>query len=190
MWLFLGFHIALKAIKLVFDDLDSRKLAPFSPVQVWQNIKEHFHIKDQTDMLEHIYKNFNKSFIASFCEKLSVLAISKDDQLAKYIFREAGKDIAIGIQALLPKVHPDLVQDGYLNVICVGSVWLSWSVMVKGFVSVFKNPDMKPLSFGLKLLRLTKSAAYGACYRGADVCQTYLPRNYEDNYEILFHIEA
>lgn len=193
----LAYYVAFRAIKLVFDDMDGRRSAPFPIERVWLAIKEHFSIVERSELLPYIYKNFDKSFVASLCKRLADLVTKQEeeeekggDPLIKYLFHEAGCDIARNIQALLPKVHPDLIVDGDLNVICVGSLWLSWPLLAQGFLSVFESGTTKGIPFGLKLLQLTKTAAFGACYSGADRQQKQLPRNYQDNYEMLFHLKG
>ncbi|XP_065371501.1 N-acetyl-D-glucosamine kinase [Calliphora vicina] len=178
-----AWYISHRAMKLVFDDMDNFSKAPYPVEAVWKLIQEHFNIKTRLDLLPHCYAKFDKPFYASLCKKLSHAA-EEGDELSKFLFREAGAHIATHITSLAPKVHNDLVREGDLNVVCVGSVWLSWPLLEDGFIQELKKAH---LPFGLKLIRITKCMAYGACYLGADSIEFPLPRNYLNNYKVMYH---
>ncbi|XP_037816085.1 N-acetyl-D-glucosamine kinase [Lucilia sericata] len=178
-----AWYISHRAMKLVFDDMDNFSKAPFPVETVWKLIQEHFNIQTRLDLLPHCYAKFDKPFYASLCKKLSHAA-EQGDELSKFLFREAGAHIATHINSLAPKVHNDLVREGDLNVVCVGSVWLSWPLLKDGFIQELKKAH---IPFGLKLIRITKCMAYGACYLGADSIKFPLPRNYLNNYKVMYH---
>lgn len=169
-------------MKIVFDDMDNFKKSPYPIQHIWKLIEEHFNVQNRLDLLSHCYAKFDKPFYAGLCKKLSHAA-EQGDELAKYLFHEAGSHLARSIQALLPKVQDKLIESGYLNIACVGSVWLSWSLLKDGFVETLRR---ETIPFGLKLIRITKSMAYGACYLGADGIGFPLPRNYSDNFEVMY----
>ncbi|XP_075147845.1 N-acetylglucosamine kinase [Haematobia irritans] len=177
-----AWYISHRAMKIVFDDMDNFEKSPYPIQLVWKLIEEHFNIQNRLDLLSHCYGKFDKPFYASLCKKLSHAA-EQGDELAKFLFHEAGCHLARSIQALLPKVHDDLVKTGYLSIACVGSVWFSWPLLKDGFVGTLGKHK---IPFGLKLLRITKSMAYGACYLGADGIGFPLPRNYSDNFDVMF----
>lgn len=135
-------------------------------------------------MLEHCYANFQKSFHAKLCQKMSVAAIN-GDELCKRIFADAGRLLARHICALLPRISSELVKTGYLPIICVGSVWLSWNPLLKsGFIEELQKHK---IPFELRLSKLKVSMAIGSIYMAADSVNYPLPRDYEENYEIFFN---
>lgn len=121
--------------------------------------------------------------MASLCKKLSKLA-RDGDKLAESIFRKAGEDIAKSIAAVYPKASPELIQDeDGLHVLCVGSVWLSWDLLMPGFISwMKKNTNIEKLA----LLRLTTDLGVGAAYLVSDKLNLPLKRDYSKNYNVLF----
>ncbi|XP_037951168.1 N-acetyl-D-glucosamine kinase [Teleopsis dalmanni] len=178
-----AWHISHRAMKTVFDDMDNFAKSPYPVERIWELIQQHFNIKTRLDLLPHCYAKFDKSFYASLCKKLALVAVEEDNELAKSLFTDAGRQIARSITALLPKVSHSLVDSGELNIVCVGSVWHSWQLLREGFI---KELSLYTVPFRLNLVTLTKSSAYGACYMGADAIQYDLARNYSDNVKIMF----
>ncbi|KAH8306407.1 hypothetical protein KR018_010749, partial [Drosophila ironensis] len=181
-----AWYISYRAVKVVFDDLDNFAKAPAPIDKTWALIKEHFKIETRHDMLSHCYAKFDKPFFADLCKKLSQSA-EDGDELARGLFREAGVHLARMILALLPSVSKDLVKRGDLNVVCVGSVWTSWKLLQDSFIAELSKTT---IAFNLKMVRITKSSAYGACYLGSDSADFHTPRNYEDNVTILHLYKA
>lgn len=73
---------------------------------------------------------------------------------------------------------------GGLKVVCVGSVWKSWEYMKDGFVDeIHESGTVDELS----LLRLTASAALGACYLAAEKIDWLFTKPYEKNVETFYH---
>lgn len=135
-------------------------------------------------MLEHCYASFQKSFYARLCHKMADAA-TKGDKLCQTIFTDAGRQLAKMIAALLPRVNQQLTRTGYLSIICVGSVWLSWELLKDGFINELSN---RKISFELRLLKLKPnvSMAVGAYLMAADAIEFPMPRDYSKNYEIFF----
>ncbi|SPP87775.1 N-acetyl-D-glucosamine kinase [Drosophila guanche] len=179
-----AWYISYRAVKVVFDDLDNFEKAVAPVDKTWALIKEHFSIQTRYDMLSHCYAKFDKPFFANLCKKLAQNA-ENGDELSLSLFSEAGVHLARMIMALLPNVHEELVQSGDLSVVCVGSVWSSWNLIQEAFTKELAKQSLK---FNLKLVRITKSSAYGACYLGADNAGFDLPRNYSDNFTVLHTI--
>jgi len=181
----LKFKIKAKA---VFDHEDNLVRCPYDTTVAWNLIKSHFNVDNRRDMLEHCYANFQKSFYARLCQKMSIVA-REGDELCQQIFIEAGRQLAKMICALLPKVDPELTKTGYLPVICAGSVWLSWELLKSGFI---KELSSHKVSFGLRLLKLKPdvSMAVGAYYLAADSVDFPMPRDYSQNYEVFFNYDA
>ncbi|EDV94545.1 N-acetyl-D-glucosamine kinase [Drosophila grimshawi] len=176
-----AWYISYRAVKVVFDDMDNLEKSPAPIDKTWALIKEHFNIETRYDMLPHCYAKFDKPFFANLCKKLA-LSAENGDKLSQSLFQEAAVLLARMIKALLPKVHKDLVKSGDLSVVCVGSVWSSWNLMKDAFT---REISKMSIDYNLKLVCITKSSAYGACYLGADSAKFNLPRNYADNFTIL-----
>lgn len=155
-----AFRIAHKAVKIVFDHEDKLVLSPYDTSATWEQIKKHFNIETRCDLLDHCYAKFDKAYFASLCEKLSHLA-SAGDKLCLHIFKDAGIFLAKATMALLPNVSDKLLTKNNLNIVCVGSVWKSWSLLQDGFKTEISKATNK---FGLNLITLTQAMAIGAAY--------------------------
>lgn len=180
--------IAYKAVKAVFDHEDNLERCPFDTTTAWNLIKSHFNVEHRRDMLEHCYASFQKSFYARLCQKMSVAA-SNGDELCKSIFIDAGHRLAKMISALIPRVDKALTESGFLSIICVGSVWLSWELLKPGFI---KELNQQKIPFELRLLQLKPnvSMAVGAYLMAADAVDFPMPRDYSKNYEIFFSYDG
>lgn len=175
--------ISNRAVKYVFDDMDNFIRSPYPTERVWRLIQEHFNIETQEDLLQHCYSRFHKAFFAGLCKKLAELA--KDgDKLAALVFSEGGSVMARHVLAITDKVDKALLVCDTLDIVCVGSVFLSWDLLCKSFI---KELDTADLPFALRLLRITKTMAYGAAYMAADHLKFNMPRNYQDNYKVFHH---
>lgn len=177
-----GFGIAHRAMKVVFDDKDNLETPPFNTDKVWSLIREHFSVKTRLDLLDHCYAKFDKSFFAMLCLKLAKAA-HEGDEMSMKLFSDAGRSIAKSIIAMLPNVHPDLIEDGVCTVVCVGSVWKSYDLLKAGFC---KEMDSHKIGFDLRFIQLTSSMALGAVYLAADDTDMVLPRDYTKNYSIFY----
>lgn len=181
---FSAWKISHRSIKWCIDELDHFEKAPYPTDAVWEIVKDHFDIQSQADLLEHFYSRFDKAKISSLCKKIADLAIAKGDPFSKYVFAEAGEQLARSIATVVKKASPELVEkEGGVHVVCVGSVWLSWELLKPGFVAwIKKNTEIRMIS----LLRLTKTTAVGACYMAADKAGLQLRKDYTDNYTVLY----
>lgn len=183
-----AYWIAFKAVKIVFDHEDNLEKCPYDTTTAWNLIKSHFDVENRRDMLEHCYAKFQKSFYARLCHKMSVAA-SNGDELCQRIFTDAGRQLAKMVSALTPKVDKALIETGYLSIICVGSVWLSWELLQDGFINELNH---QKIPFELRLLQLKPnvSMAIGAYYMAADSVGFPMPRDYSKNYEIFFNYDG
>ncbi|KAJ6637854.1 N-acetyl-D-glucosamine kinase [Pseudolycoriella hygida] len=177
--------ISHKGVKTVFDHMDGLNISPYPIDTVWELIKLHFSVDSRADLLDHCYAKFQKSVFAGLCVRLANAA-DEGDELSKYLFREAGRQLAKATLALTPKVCPTLVKSGDLNIVCVGSVWKSWHLLKEGFLSEIANGSF---NFGLVLLRLTQQMALGAVYIGVDAKKHNMPREYSKNYEVFHYYQ-
>lgn len=175
-------------MKTIFDHEDNLVKCPYDITTTWKLIKSHFEIETRTDMLEHCYAKFQKSFYAKLCQKLSIAA-QNGDELCQHLFTEGGQLLARMILALTPRASKELVSEGYLSIICVGSVWLSWELLKGGFISEL---NAHKIPFELRLLKLKPgvSMAVGSIYIAADHVNFPLPRDYSKNYEVFFKYDS
>jgi N-acetylglucosamine kinase len=178
-----AWKIAHRSIKYCFDDLDNFEEPPFPTDVIWAEVKDHFNIQNQADILDYFYANFDKARIASLCKKISELA-KKGDKLSQYVFEEAGMHLAKSVAAVVAKAAPQLIKrDGGIQVLCVGSVWLSWELLKPGFVTwMRKHTEIEMIS----MMRLTKSMATGACYMAADKANIKVAKDYSNNYTVFY----
>ncbi|KAF5291149.1 hypothetical protein FQA39_LY14391 [Lamprigera yunnana] len=173
-----AYGISFEAVKLYFDDHDGFRKAPHSTECLWNAIQEHFGVTTHWDLLPHFYTNFKKDYIAALCKKLSICA-SEGDELCKLFFRKAGSDLACAISVVVKKASKELFdRESGLQVLCVGSVWLSWDLLKEGFISwIEEHTDIQQLS----LVKIATTLATGAAYMAADRLHIQLPRSYKQN---------
>uniref|UniRef100_A0A1E1WQC2 N-acetyl-D-glucosamine kinase n=2 Tax=Pectinophora gossypiella TaxID=13191 RepID=A0A1E1WQC2_PECGO len=163
-----AYWIAHRAVKTIFDDVDGLQPASYPTDRVWEAIREHFNIDTRTDLLAHAYAHFDKSMFAGLTAKLSHLA-STGDRLSRQLFADAGCTLADHIAALTRHSHTDR-----MRVVCVGSVWKSWTYLQPGMVKQLKNKNVK---MELEFVRLRVSSALGAAYLAAKHVNYQLPRD-------------
>lgn len=101
-----GFSIAVRALKMVLNEDENFRPPKWSAQKIRKLVKEHFQVEDMFAILPYCYNNFDKSFIAGMCIKLAKLAF-EGDQLSRYIFRTAGRDLADHVASVAP--HADQV---------------------------------------------------------------------------------
>uniref|UniRef100_A0A182PR26 N-acetyl-D-glucosamine kinase n=1 Tax=Anopheles epiroticus TaxID=199890 RepID=A0A182PR26_9DIPT len=181
--------ISRNAIKTVFDHRDNLKRSKYPVERVWQLIQEHFGVRTLHDLLDHSYGRFCKTAYAGLCAKLARAALDEREPLCRKLFDEAGRSLARSVCALQDKISPALLRpasDGdtrQLDIVCVGSVWLSWELLREGFVAELQQQGFP---HDLRLLRLTTTMALGAAYLAADTYQLDLPRDYTGNYDVFY----
>lgn len=152
--------------------------------RVWQLIREHFGVKTRSDLLDFCYAKFCKTTFSGLCAKLAKCARDEEDPLCRKLFEDAGQELARSVCALSPRISPTLISKcGRLDIVCVGSVWLSWELLEPGFTKELESAKFK---YDLNLLNLTNTMALGAAYLAADTFELELPRDYSKNYEVFF----
>lgn len=128
--------------------------------------------------------NFDKAFIASLTKELSELAKS-GDELAAELFRQAGAYLAKSLSAVVAKASCELLRrEGGIHITCVGSVWLSWELLMPGFV---EELNRKQIIDELTLIRLKTEMGTGAVYLASDLLGLPLERDYTKNYTTLYN---
>lgn len=176
--------ISKNAIKTVFDHEDNFRRSKLCIERVWELIREHFGVKTRLDLLDHCYAKFCKPTYSGLCSKLAKCAMEEDEPLCRKLFEDAGQVLAQSVCALSPRISPALIgQCGEVDIVCVGSVWLSWELLEPGFTRELESAKFK---YDLKLLKLTNTMALGAAYLAADTYELVLPRDYVKNYEVFY----
>lgn len=176
--------ISRNAIKTVFDHRDNLRCSKLPVERVWQLIQEHFGVRTLHDLLDHSYGRFCKTTYAGLCARLARAAVEERDPLCLKLFDEAGQCLAQSVCALQDKISPDLLRDATeLDIVCVGSVWLSWDLLRHGFV---RELQARHFPYDLRLLRLATTMAVGAAYLAADTYKLTLPRDYTRNYDVFY----
>ena len=101
------------------------------------------------------------------------------DPLAQWIFAQAGRLLAKHVVALSPNMDASLKTS--LSVVCIGSVWKSWTHLKLGFVEVMSNSSIK----SFQLLKLKVPMATGACYMAAKA--GLVTKKYSENTEVFYN---
>ena len=143
--------------------MDNLNEAPADIHVVQELIFNHFDIKDRWELqhsvssvqhlpsvsrfglLTHCYDSFSKAHFAALTRGIAEKAAA-GDALCVWLFSEAGRQLGRHIRALAPAISPALTSaPGGLNVVCVGSVWKSWSLLKQGFLQGIKDDAGKPV---------------------------------------------
>ena len=179
-----AYWLSQRAVKYCIDETDNLKKAPHPIDQVLKCIYSYFKVDSLFGLLPHAYINFKKNHFAGLSSQLAKSA-DEGDALAKSLFYDAGKYLAMHIVALLPKVDPVLMKSpGGLHIVCVGSVFKSWHHMKEGFLSVLVGKVKE-----MTLVRLKVSSALGCAFLAARKVGVQLPIEFEKNYEIFCHLK-
>jgi len=182
--------IAHKACKVYFDHVDNLNEAPADIHVVQELIFNHFDIKDRFGLLTHCYDSFSKAHFAALTRGIAEKAAA-GDALCVWLFSEAGRQLGRHIRALAPAISPALTSaPGGLNVVCVGSVWKSWSLLKQGFLQGIKDDAGKPAVPELTMVKLSVSMATGATYLGARAAKKTIPKTFNRNVEQFFHFQS
>lgn len=184
-----AFWISDLCLKIVFDALDNLVPSQYDITVANEIMCRHFQVKNQMDMLRHLYTDFQKSMVASMCKEIAKAAREKKDPLCCHVFRQAGKFLAWHILALLPKADKSLIEgDGGVHVVCTGSVFKSWDLLEEGFLEGLKprgKDDVKVPE--ITLMFLEKESTYGSAYLGVSAAGTSIPVDYAKNTKIFFN---
>ncbi|XP_037540066.1 N-acetyl-D-glucosamine kinase [Nematolebias whitei] len=182
-----AFWVAHLAVKTVFDAKDNLVAPPHDVTRVREAMEEYFEVSDLMGMLPHLYRNFQKSFFAGFCKKVAEAA-EAGDALSRYVFARAGRVLAEHVVAVLPAAQEPLLSgDLGLPVLCVGSVWKSWSLLKPGFTEVMDTAELKGRFRGYSLLILQQSSALGGARLAAQSLGASIHMDYAANAKVFHH---
>ncbi|OWR50989.1 hypothetical protein KGM_208208 [Danaus plexippus plexippus] len=191
-----AYWIAHRAVKTVFDHEDGLRPSLHSTERVWTAVQEHFNVTSQAELLPHVYKHFDKAQFAGLTSKLSQLAY-EGDELAQHVFADAGSALAAHAAALADKAQrrnrseKGQGEEGDENggdlkkirVVCVGSVWKSWSLLKPG---TLKQLNKRRITTNLEFVRLRVSSAIGAAWLAAKNVNFDLPRDDKSYCEVFY----
>lgn len=142
---------------------------------------------------------FCKTFFASLARKLSDLAETHNNEFCQFIFGEAGASLAHHIVAMKKKIYgqivkniledPDLTSNSSdhnptIDIVCEGSVWNSYNLLKRGFISELAK-NYSNISF--QLLKTRTSACIGAARLAAEDLDAdiELKLNFSEHSELL-----
>ncbi|KAF2361897.1 ATPase BadF/BadG/BcrA/BcrD type [Trinorchestia longiramus] len=185
-----AYWTAARAVKLLFDEEDNLIDSPHNLDALRNLFYSHFDIKDRFGMLHHCYQKFSKSFYASMTRGIADLA-AEGDPVCKQLMFDAGHALARHVAALSRNIDPILFDspDG-LPIICTGSVWNSFELLRPGFVSGLSQPcKLDKVIPKCSLFKLKTNCAVGAIYLAAKKANCEIPRDYDQNAELLFRYE-
>ncbi|XP_055012095.1 N-acetyl-D-glucosamine kinase [Boleophthalmus pectinirostris] len=185
-----AYWISHLAVKTVFDAKDNLAPPPHDVTHVQRAMEEYFKVSDLMGMLPHLYTNFQKSFFAGFCKKLSEGALA-GDALCKHLFLEAGRVLAKHVVAVLPAAAESLLTGALgLPILCEGSVWKSWELLRPGFTEVLCDAaaweQFRGRFHGYSLLTLQHSSALGGASLGAQALGSSITMDYSANAKVFY----
>ncbi|RUS89048.1 hypothetical protein EGW08_003159, partial [Elysia chlorotica] len=152
--------ISLRAVKTFYDHEDGLVKSKHSVEAVKNTIFQFFKIGSRGDLLDHIYKNFDKSKFSGLCKELAKVCLEQQDPLCCQIFKDAGRLLGQHLCAIADKIGSDLkTRDGGLPVVCVGSVFKSWKLLEPGFSECMGDAASDTSIREITLLTLTKDAS-------------------------------
>ena len=168
---------------MYLDYVDNLAQPPHDITRIKEAIFSYFNIKDHFGILAYAYDNFTKAKFAGLCAKIAEEA-QNGDKLAKWLFTENGKWLAKHVVALSPKMSPELLANG-LPIVCVGSVWKSWSLMENGFMDELRQNAQNGIKC-VSLIQLKVPMSIGACYLASNKAHININKTYDENTNIFF----
>ncbi|KAJ1347185.1 hypothetical protein KIN20_002185 [Parelaphostrongylus tenuis] len=175
-----GFWIAMRAIRMLFDEDDGLEIPHHSTQMIRNLLLQHFEIEDKVDILEHLYNKFKKSCIASFTKKL---AEHTTDPAINGLFHDAG--VILGRQFVVAAGHLPSEERAEVNLVLVGSIFLSWNVVKSGFIHAVQGSWIPRVN----LYRPKGSSAIGLlCWQQTKVVLTFHIRKMSNTWNLSISI--
>merc|ERR1719367_2135327 len=181
--------ISMRAIKTYLDHTDNNPRCDLSVAAVERAVFGHFGIDDRFDLLVQFYPRWDSSNVVALCKKLARAAVDDGDELCLRLFEDAGRELALLVAGLADKVPAEEIQKDGLSVLCVGSVWDAWHLLRAGFLPKLRDRVPKNVP-KVSLMRLKRSAEFGACYLGAKEAGLTLPNIDFGKHRELLHCET
>ncbi|KFD48719.1 hypothetical protein M514_10430 [Trichuris suis] len=178
-----AYWIAARAIRKVFTLKERFEVSPGDGDLLAQEMRDHFSLKCDEEILDHLYKNFQKAKIASFCKRLSEM----NDPIVEQLFADAGRALGAHVRAVATRWQLEkLGTDFRLPVLLIGSVWNSFDLMQQGFIDGLRPKDVGDSHIkNVDLFKLTVSPAVGACVSAAKVGGYCIPLEKEKCRELF-----
>lgn len=145
-----AFWVSRRAVKLYYrlhEGVTKPSDVGLNTDRVSQEIKEHFGISKEGDILPHLYSNFKKAEFAGLCVRIA-RAAREGDPLCKHVFSKVGPALARMIIALVPHMDASARDPvtGTVTVTVVGSVWKSFDLFKDTFVETLRSGSGQPSS--------------------------------------------
>ncbi|CDW53122.1 BcrAD BadFG domain containing protein [Trichuris trichiura] len=168
-----AYWIAARAIRKVFTLKEQFETSSGNGQLLAQQMRDHFNLKCDEEILDYLYENFQKAKIASFCKRLSQV----NDPVVQQLFADAGRALACHVRAVATRWQVEKFgSDFRLPVLLIGSVWNSFDLMQPGFIDGLRAKDVGESQIkNVDLFKLTVSPAVGACVSAAKVGGYYIP---------------
>ncbi|CAB3403719.1 unnamed protein product [Caenorhabditis bovis] len=136
-----AFWIANRAMRILFDHDDGLEPSPHSVETIRKLLCQHFKIADKIGILDYLYKKFEKHRIAGFTKTLAEHA---SDPAIAQLFDDAGHMIAKHVRAVCRGLEPGDLEN--VDIVLVGSVFKSWSLLRNGFKNELQNAGIRKLT--------------------------------------------
>lgn len=120
---------------------------------------------------------------------------SAGDKFSQSLFDKAGRHLGSMVRTLAPHTRHAGSSDTRIHdvsIVAVGSVWKSWKLLEKAFVTAATapHPSEGTQVASFRLLRLTETSAVGAAWKAAELAGTTLPLDFSSLTTVLFAYKA
>ena len=178
-----AYWIAQQAYKTLLDDNDNFNCCAHDTKRLRELICAHFKMTNDSEVGVIYREQGNmKRKLASLSRVLYEATSVQSDAAIEEIFARAGRMLAKKVVALLAKASGEQLEQG-LNIICVGSVFNSWSLLEQGFIGLLAQHLQN-----FRLLKLKQNSAYGAARLAAQQAGHQL--ELEQTTELLYAYSA
>jgi len=159
-------YLALSGVRCVFGAHDDmRPTTPHSVHTLRAAMFDFFNVHNIQGMYAHLYAGWDKAHFARFAVRI-VEAAQKGDALSIQLLSDNGRALGRHLAAIVKHASNELLSgDDGMRVICVGSVWRSWSLMRTGFIDgcrpAYADDDRRLRKVTLYTQKQTTAVGYG-----------------------------